>query len=93
VIRRALGQVAHIFDISAGCVDPATDDGVAASVGVVGAVEESADCVVWAHLGGGQEWERRCESDQRGGEAHVWGLLIVWLVGRLTRGWSGCGGR
>jgi len=70
VIRRALGQVAHIFDIGARCVDPATDDGVAASVGVVGAVEETTDCVVWAHLGGGQGDERRCESDGRASEAH-----------------------
>ena len=53
MIRRALSQVAHILDISARRIDPATDDRVAAGVGVVGAVEEAADCVVGSHLGGG----------------------------------------
>jgi len=83
MIRRALGQVADIFDISARCVDPATDDGVAASVGVVGAVEESADRVVRAYLSGGQEGEGSCESDDRGGEAHFLRSLVVGLVGRV----------
>ena len=73
MIRRALRQVAHILDISARCVNPATDDSVAAGVGVVGAVEEPADCVVGAHLGGGQEGERCCEGDEGGGETHGWG--------------------
>jgi len=53
MIRGALSQVAHILDISARRIDTTTDDGMAAGVGVVGAVEESADRVVGAHLGGG----------------------------------------
>jgi len=53
MIRRAFRQVADILDVGARCVDPATDDRVAAGVGVVGAVEEAADRVVGAHLGGG----------------------------------------
>ena len=73
MIRRALGQVADILDISARRINLAADDRVAAGVGVVGAVEESADRVVWTHLGGGQEGERRCEGDDGGGEAHFWG--------------------
>jgi len=87
MIRRALGQVAHILDISARRIDTATDDRVAAGVGVVGAVEEAADRVVGSHLGGGQEGERRgrCESDGGGGETHLWGVAggcCVVVVGR-----------
>ena len=65
VVGRALGQVAYVLYIGTGRVQTAADDGVAACVCVVAAVEEGADSFVGAELGGGEEGKRGCESEDR----------------------------
>jgi hypothetical protein len=66
MVGRALSQVADVLDVDTGRVQTAADDGVAACVRVVGAVEKSADGVVGAQLGCSEVNKRHCESDERG---------------------------
>jgi hypothetical protein len=66
VVGRALSQAADVLDVGTGRVYTAADDGVAACVRVVGAVEESADGVVGTQLSCGEMNKRHCESDDWG---------------------------
>jgi len=64
-VGQALSQVADVLDVGTGRVHTAADDGVAACVRVVSAVEKSADGVVGAQLGCGELNKRHYESDDR----------------------------
>jgi hypothetical protein len=66
VVGRAISQVANVLYIGTERVHTAADDGVAACVRIVSAVEKFADGVVGAQLGCGKVNKRHCERDDRG---------------------------